>query len=118
MTFGSQGKRNALSLWLPGLLVDLVPDPGLEMVTDIPQPNSTAEIVVVARHGGVPTADVHSETTSEETHQEARDWKLLIPKHVSEVYMADSPDLMDWDLEGFYSPEEELRGDVFMAAAL
>ncbi|XP_026799894.3 zona pellucida protein C [Pangasianodon hypophthalmus] len=117
----SQDPGSALSLWLPELLMDVVPDPGLEMVVDIPQQNSTAKLVGVSSQDDAPTEKAHSETTSEEIHQDARDWKSLIPERVSEVYQADSPGLMnDWDLgddaalEGFHSSEEELRGDVFM----
>ncbi|MCI4382287.1 hypothetical protein PGIGA_G00013200 [Pangasianodon gigas] len=115
----SQDPGSALSLWLPELLIDVVPDPGLEMVIDIPRQNSTAKLVGVSSQD-VPTEKAHSETTSEEMHQDAHDWKSLIPERISEVYQADSPGLMnDWDLgddaalEGFHSLEE-LRGDVFM----
>ncbi|KAF4084468.1 hypothetical protein AMELA_G00128920 [Ameiurus melas] len=114
----SQDPGSALSLWLPGLLLDAVPDPDLEMVIDIPQ-----EKLDVSSQDGFPTEKAHTETTSEEMHQEAQDLKSLIPERLSEVYMADSPDFMNgWDLgdvgtlEGFHSLEEkeELRGDVFM----
>ncbi|MCJ8736491.1 hypothetical protein PDJAM_G00013160 [Pangasius djambal] len=120
VTVVSQDPGSALSLWLPDLLIDVVPDPGLEMVIDLPRQKSTAKLGVSSQDG-VPTEKAHLETSSEEMHQDARDWKALIPERVSEVYMADSPGLMnDWDLgddaalEGFHSSEEELRGDVFM----
>lgn len=114
VTLVSRGNGSALSLWLPGLLMDVVPDPGLEMVIEMPQQESTVELGVSGRD-----KKAHSKTTSEGTHREVNDWRSLIPDRVSEVYMADSPGLTnDWDLadvafEGFHSPEEELRGDVF-----
>lgn len=115
VTLVSQDNGSALSLWLTGLLMDVVPDPGLEMVIEMPPQKSTAKLGVSGRD-----EKARSETTSEGMIQEVNDWKSLIPDRVSEVYMADSPGLMnDWGLadvafEGFHSPEEELRGDVFM----
>lgn len=113
----SQGPRSALSLLLPGLVVDVSSSPPvLEMVIDIPQQTNTAKLGVSSH--GVPTAKLN-QTTSEEMHQEAHDWKSPIPDGESE-YLADSPGLNDWNLggddplKGLLSTEEELRGDVFM----
>lgn len=114
----SQYPGSALSLWLPRRLLDAVPDPDLEVVIDIPQ----EKLLDVSSQDAFPIEKAHTKTTSEEMHQEAQDWKSLIPERLSEVYMADSPGFMNgWDLdvgplEGFHSPEEkeELRGDVFM----
>lgn len=113
----SQDPGSALSL-LPGLLVG-VSDPVLEMVTDIPQQKNTAKLVgKYLSSNGVPTAKLHQ--TTSEMHQEAHDWKSLIPDRVSKDYVADSPGLSDWDLgsdtvlEEFLSTEEEMRGDVFI----
>lgn len=118
--FVSQDKENASSLLLPGLLVDIVPDPGQEIVIDNPQQESSAELLGVSGHDGVPTKKGLSETTSVEMPRKAHDWESLIPERVSEVYMADSPGLLndlgdDVAMEGFlHSPEEEPRGGVFM----
>lgn len=118
----NQDPGSALSLWFPGLFVDVSPDPILKMVIDIPEQKSSAGFVGVSSQDVAPSEKAHSETTSEEKHQEAIDWKAVIPERVSEDYTADSPGLRnDWDLggdnaalEGGHSPEEELRGDVFM----
>ncbi|KAK3537415.1 hypothetical protein QTP70_008947 [Hemibagrus guttatus] len=117
----NQDPGSALSLWFPGLFVDVSPDPTLKLVIDIPEQKSSAEFVGVSSQDSAPSEKVHSETTSKEKHHDANDWKSLIPDRVSEDYMADSPGLRnDWDLggndaalEGVHSPEEELRGDVF-----
>ncbi|XP_060790819.1 zona pellucida protein C [Neoarius graeffei] len=99
-----------------GLVVDVASSPVLEMVIDIPQQTNTAKLGVSSH--GVPTAKLN-QTTSEEMHQEAHDWKSSIPDGGRE-YLADSPGLNDWNLggddplKGLLSTEEELRGDVFM----
>ncbi|KAG7328692.1 hypothetical protein KOW79_008636 [Hemibagrus wyckioides] len=118
----NQDPASALLPWFPGLFVDVSPDPILKMVIDIPEQKSSAGFVGVSSQDVAPSEKAHSETTSEEKHQEANDRKSLIPERVSEVYTADLPGLRnDWDLggddsalEGGHSPEEELRGDVFM----
>lgn len=112
----SQDPGSALSLLLPRLLMAVAPEPVLKVVPDIPQVKGTARVFSVSSQNDTPTDDVHSKPTSEEVH----DWKSLLPERVSEVYTADSPgsrhdwDLGDFAVAGFHSPDEELRGDVFM----
>ncbi|KAM9466840.1 zona pellucida protein C [Clarias gariepinus] len=106
----SQDSESALSLWLQGLLIDVASD--MEKVNNIPKQKSTAK---------PPTLKPYSHTSSEEIHQEAHDWRAQNPGRVHDVYMSNSPGLKkSWDRrenltwKGFHSPEEELRGDVFL----
>lgn len=110
--------KGRASMWLPGLLVD-VPHPGVEMI-DVPQENNTAELGV-SIHNAPDEKVVSKIGPSEEILHEARDWKSLIPESISEVYTADSADVMkDWGLgadyflEGFAVPTEDQQGDVLL----
>ncbi|TSS85051.1 hypothetical protein Baya_12393 [Bagarius yarrelli] len=110
----NQEPGNALSVWLPGLSLDVAHNPVLELLIDLPQQKSPSRLVGFSSQGGAPS-EGHVKNPSGEKNLKAHDWKSKIPERVSEVYMGDSPGLRnDWDLEGFPLPEEELRGDVFV----
>lgn len=103
--------KGSTSMWIPGRSVDDMPDAVVEII-DVPQENSSAELVGVS---------IQDEQVESETRSEVRDWNSLIPESVSEVYVADSVDVMsDWGLggddalEGFSSPNEEQRDDVLL----